>query len=69
MNNTNTHRAPLEPRQPADLDPLPRRLYAAAQTNGHPDVAEKITYVFGHAQCADCGRPFRADQAVTARWS
>ena len=67
MENTGTHRTPLEPQQPANLDPLPRRLYEAAQADGHPDVSEKITYVFGHAQCAECGLRFRVDEAIGAR--
>ena len=68
IKSTGTHRTPLQPQQPANLDPLPRRLYERVQADGHPDVAAKITYVFGHAQCADCGRSFRVDQAITARW-
>lgn len=69
MRNTGTRREPLQPESPANLHALPRRLHTQALADGHPDVAEKITYVFGQATCADCGQDFRVDEAVAARWS
>ena len=69
MRDTGTRREPLKPELPDNLRALPRRLRTQALTDGHADVAEKITYVFGQATCADCGQDFRVDEAVVARWS
>lgn len=62
-------REPLEPASPANLSPLARRLHSQALADGHPEVADKITYLFGDARCVDCGRMFRVDEAVSAQWT
>ncbi|WP_231921326.1 hypothetical protein [Micromonospora auratinigra] len=69
LRDTGAERLPLRPADPADLAGVGKRLHARAIADGHPDVAEKLTYVFGHADCAACGERFRVDEAVTARWS
>jgi hypothetical protein len=68
MNNTSSKRTPLRPADPSALEGLPRRLHARTLAEGHPDLANKLTYVFGDAKCADCDTPFRVDEAVVARW-
>jgi hypothetical protein len=60
---------PLLPANEQELGPLARRLYARAMADGHPDIANKLTYVFGTAHCAGCGQLFRVDQAVATYWS
>lgn len=69
MNNTGRKRLPLLPAEPATLTGLAKRLHERAVTDGHDEVATKLTYVFGSAHCADCGEPFRVDEAVVDRWS
>jgi uncharacterized Zn-finger protein len=69
MRDTGSKRLPLLPADPADLADIGERLHARAIADGHPDVAEKLTYVFGRADCPACGERFRVEQAITARWS
>ncbi|KJY28834.1 hypothetical protein VR44_24430 [Streptomyces katrae] len=47
---------------------LAKRLHARALADGQPEVAGKLTYVFGSAYCAECGALFRVDHAIVARW-
>jgi len=68
MNNTGNQRIPLQPAPAHDLEGLAKRLYTRTLADGHPDLANKLTYVFGSAQCADCGTTFRIDDAVVTRW-
>lgn len=68
MNKPDAARIPLRPKQPHDLGPLGSRLHTRALADGHPDIADKLTYVFGSATCADCGTPFQVDEAIAARW-
>jgi hypothetical protein len=69
MNKPDGERIPLQPKQPHDLGPLGSRLHARVLADGHPDLADKLTYVFGSAYCVDCGTLFQVDQAVVAaRW-
>ena len=69
MNDTSStrKRIPLQPEDPAALDGLAKRLHTRVLADGHPDIAHKLTYVFGSAHCAECGALFRVDQAVGAR--
>jgi hypothetical protein len=57
-------RLPLLPADPADLHGIGRRLYLRAIADGHPDVATKLTYVLGRADCPACGKRFPLDDAV-----
>lgn len=68
MNNTTSKRIPLRPAAPATLEGLAERLHARSLSDGHTDIANKLTYVFGSADCVDCGASFRIDEAVVARW-
>jgi hypothetical protein len=68
MNNTSSKRIPLRPADPSALEGLPRRLRTRVLADGHPDLANKLTYVFGDAVCVDCGTPFHVHEAVVARW-
>lgn len=61
-------RVPLLPAQPTEPTGLARRLYERAAADGYPDVAEQLTYVFGHARCAQCGVLFGVEQAIVDRW-
>jgi hypothetical protein len=66
MDKPDGERIPLQPKQAHDLGPVGSRLHARSLADGHPDVADKLTYVFGSAHCADCGALFQVDQAVIA---
>ncbi|MFJ9692139.1 hypothetical protein [Kitasatospora sp. NPDC101183] len=61
-------RFPLQPRDPAALQGLARRLHGRIHADGHPYLAHKLTYVFGTARCAECEAPFDIAEAVVARW-
>jgi hypothetical protein len=66
MSKSDARRIPLLPKHQHELGPLGRRLHDRALADGHPDLADKLTYVFGSAQCVDCGMLFQVDRAVTA---
>ncbi|MGC5005205.1 hypothetical protein [Streptomyces sp. NBC_00353] len=68
MRHTPAKQLPLQPQDPSVMQGLARRLHARMVTDGHPDLALKLTYVFGRAQCADCGMPFSVEEAVVTRW-
>jgi hypothetical protein len=68
MKGIGGERLPLHPAPPIGLHGFPGRLHARVLADGHPDFAEKLTYVFGTAQCPACGLLFPVDQAITARW-
>ncbi|MEH0822144.1 MULTISPECIES: hypothetical protein [unclassified Micromonospora] len=69
MNDSGSQRLPLLPADPADLTGVGKRLHDRAIADDHPDVAEKLPYVFGLAYCPACGERFRVEGAITARWS
>ncbi|MGE9695808.1 hypothetical protein [Streptomyces sp. NRRL F-5630] len=60
---------PLRPANPATLDGIGRRLHDIALTDGHQDVADAMTYVFGGATCPDCESDFSVADQVSADWS
>ena len=68
MNNMGGKRKPLQPVPVSGLEGLAARLHTRIRADGHPGVADKLTYVFGSAECAECGVSFRVDEAVVARW-
>lgn len=68
MNNMDSKRIPLQAVPASALEGLAKRLHTRIRADGHPDVADKLTYVFGKAECAECGTGFRVDEAVVARW-
>jgi hypothetical protein len=68
MNNMASKRIPLRPAIPAKLEGLAKRLHARTLADCQPDIANKLTYVFGSAECAECGARFRIVEAVVARW-
>jgi hypothetical protein len=68
MKGIGGERLTLYPADPDALEGLPRRLHTRVLADGHPGIADKLTYVFGTAQCAACGTLFPLDQAITARW-
>lgn len=59
---------PLRPRAPAALDGLAQRLHSRALADGQPDIARKVTCVFGDAQCAECAAVFSVEEAIVAQW-
>ncbi|MFD6878556.1 MULTISPECIES: hypothetical protein [unclassified Streptomyces] len=60
---------PLRPADPAGLDGIARRLHEVAVADGQREVAEALTFVFGHATCPDCERDFSVAGQVSAEWS
>ncbi|MFJ7415661.1 hypothetical protein ACIQWZ_33390 [Streptomyces sp. NPDC098077] len=61
---------PLRPANPADMDGIGRRLHDMALTDGHPEVANAMTYIFGDATCPDCETCFSvAGGQANADWS
>jgi hypothetical protein len=68
MKETRARKVPLQPQPSSALEGLARRLHARALADGQPDVAHKLTYVFGKAQCAQCDAIFSVAEAVIARW-
>jgi hypothetical protein len=56
------------PAEPAQLSGIGKRLHDRATADGHPQVAEKLTYLFGEANCAECGERFRFDEAIALRY-
>ncbi|MEU1619568.1 hypothetical protein ABZ479_20005 [Streptomyces sp. NPDC005722] len=68
MNQTAAKRLPLQPQAPSALEGLAQRLHARAIADGHPDVAHKLTFIFGTAQCADCDAVFSVDEAIVTHW-
>ncbi|KOX00357.1 hypothetical protein ADK65_15035 [Streptomyces sp. NRRL B-1140] len=68
MKQSSSRKVPLQLRSPETLDALSRTLRSRALADGHPDIAHKLTYVFGHAQCAECDAVFNVVEAITTRW-
>ncbi|MEU0956277.1 hypothetical protein ABZ353_28660 [Streptomyces niveus] len=60
---------PLRPANPAAMDGIGRRLHDIALTDGHQEVANAMTYVFGEATCQDCETGFSVADQVGADWS
>ncbi|MFQ6146851.1 hypothetical protein ACLMNJ_27895 [Streptomyces seoulensis] len=58
--------APLRPADPAAMDGIGRRLHDIALTDGHRDIAEAMSYVFGDATCPDCETAFSVADQVSA---
>ncbi|MFJ3875872.1 hypothetical protein ACIPW5_00275 [Streptomyces sp. NPDC090077] len=69
MNEPAGHRRELHPAAVSSLQGLAKRLHTRALADGQHEVADKLLYVFGTAQCAECDALFRVDHAVVARWS
>ncbi|MFF3894796.1 hypothetical protein ACFYY3_16695 [Streptomyces sp. NPDC001812] len=61
------HTIPLQPQDPTTADGLLPRLHTRALSDGHPEVAGKLPYVFGHAHCVHCGELFSVPEAILAR--
>ncbi|MER7173419.1 hypothetical protein [Streptomyces mesophilus] len=68
MRHTPARHLPLRPQDPSAMRGLAGSLHTRMAADGHPDLAQKLTYVFGSAQCADCELPFGVAEAVVARW-
>ncbi|MGW2762851.1 hypothetical protein [Streptomyces sp. NPDC001275] len=68
MKQSAARKVPLQPRSSEALDGLARTLHSRALADGHPDIAHKVTYVFGDAQCAECDTVFSVEEAITTRW-
>lgn len=67
MNEGTTGKVPLRPAEPSALEGVARRLHDRALADGHPDVATKLTFVFGRANCAECDAVFDVAEAVADR--
>ncbi|MFF9326720.1 hypothetical protein ACF1AY_18690 [Streptomyces sp. NPDC014776] len=67
MNGTTAKKLPLQPADAFALEGLAQRLHSRALADGQNDVAHKLTYVFGKAQCAECEEVFSVAEAITAR--
>jgi len=68
MKPTAARKVPLRPLAPAALNGLAQSLHSRALADGHPEIAHKLTYVFGDAQCAECDAVFSVEEAMIARW-
>ncbi|MET8575722.1 hypothetical protein [Streptomyces sp. NPDC005012] len=60
------HTVPLQPQDPATAEGLLPRLHARVLADGHPEIAARLPYVFGHAHCAHCGEFFSVPDAILA---
>ncbi|WP_062651742.1 hypothetical protein [Streptomyces maremycinicus] len=67
--STSAGQVPLRPRTSATLEGLGQRLHSRALADRRPDIARKLTYVFGDAQCAECDVVFSVEQAIVGHWS
>ncbi|MGW1588342.1 hypothetical protein [Streptomyces sp. NPDC002386] len=67
MNETTAKKMPLQPADTSALEGLAQRLHSRALADGQTDVAHKLSYVFGKAQCAECGEVFSVAEAITTR--
>ncbi|MFK0114180.1 hypothetical protein [Streptomyces sp. NPDC091217] len=68
MRETAARKVPLQPANPSALEGLAHRLHSRALEDAQADVAHKLTYVFGKAQCAECDAIFSVAEAITTRW-
>lgn len=68
MDDTVAKKIPLQPANPSALEGVAERLHRRALADGQTDVADKLTYVFGKAQCAECDAVFSVAEAITTRW-
>lgn len=68
MNETAAKKTPLQPADCAALEGVAQRLHSRALADGQTDLAHKLTYVFGNAQCAECDAVFSVPEAVATRW-
>ncbi|MFK0167492.1 hypothetical protein ACIQU5_01675 [Streptomyces sp. NPDC090306] len=66
--STTARQVPLRPQAPAALAGLAQRLHSRALADGQPDIARKLTYVFGDALCAECDAVFSVAEAIASRW-
>ncbi|MEV3993642.1 hypothetical protein AB0J57_32590 [Streptomyces sp. NPDC049837] len=62
------HKSPLRPARTQDLEALPHRLSTRALADGHRSLAHGVRYLFGRADCPDCGTDFSVAERVEARW-
>ncbi|MEV5733385.1 hypothetical protein [Streptomyces sp. NPDC052292] len=67
MSETTARKMPLQPADTSALEGLAQRLHSRALADGQTDVAQKLTYVFGKAQCAECDEVFSVAEAITTR--
>ncbi|MGW1670654.1 hypothetical protein [Streptomyces sp. NPDC002324] len=68
MNETAAKKIPLQPADSSALKGLAQRLRSRALADNQADVAGKLTYLFGRAQCAECDAVFSVADAVATRW-
>ncbi|WRZ88673.1 hypothetical protein OHB54_06125 [Streptomyces sp. NBC_01007] len=66
--STSARQVPLRSQAPASFEGLAQKLHSRALTDGQPDIARKLTYVFGSAQCAECDAVFSVEEAIVAQW-
>ncbi|MFI2200456.1 hypothetical protein ACH47Z_06665 [Streptomyces sp. NPDC020192] len=60
-------KTPLRPADPSELAGLARRLHDQALADGQPVVARRLSYLFGHTSCTDCGTGFPVADRVLAQ--
>ncbi|MFD5254043.1 hypothetical protein ACFWM5_14560 [Streptomyces bobili] len=68
MNESAAKKVPLRPADASALEGPAQRLHSRALADNQTDIASKLTYVFGKAQCAECDVVFSVADAVTNRW-
>lgn len=61
-------KSPLRPVGPDRLEGVARRLYERALADGQERVAAGLPYLFGRAECPDCGTEFPVGERAVAGW-
>jgi len=57
-------RTPIRPAAIDDLPEVGRWLHDRMTGAGQGELSERITYLFGHAECPYCGRGLRVHEAI-----
>ncbi|WP_030246385.1 hypothetical protein [Streptomyces sp. NRRL S-455] len=69
MNETAAKKIPLQPADSSALEGLAQRLHSRALADNQADVAVKLTYLFGKAQCPECDDVFSVADVIATRWN
>jgi hypothetical protein len=67
--NSDVKRERLRPANPASLKPLARRLYDAALSAGHTELASSICYLFGDGTCVNCQQHFSVSERIESEFA
>lgn len=62
-------RTALRSATPDSFDGLAKRLYYTARGAGQHEVADRLTYLFGHATCGQCKTTYAVADAITGAYA